>query len=786
MEGTPASGAAPGSTSRARGAWGMLAAGLLMAASVSVVRNATYTGLVMAAVSLGAVVSIVVGIRRHRPQNRRFWSLCAWALGTSVVAGVLTTVLPSTPAAVRVIDATYLAGYTMLVAGGLTAIPARGERRDWAGILDALVLAMAGAVLFWFYELRPTLAGPLTFHTVVSGVVWPVYDLLLIVVAIRLATSPAPRRFPFWMVVIALASSVVTDFWFALSSTHGGYVWGSVSDAFWVLPMTALGTAALHPAMHEFAAARQGDRLRITWARVFLVGFAAFTVPIAITVNALLTDQLRAAMPTVIIGSILLAVTGVARTAEMVRQARNSAERAQALSVQQRTALDEAERLHEELVHTALYDPLTGLANRRLFSERLELTLAREDRACAVMFIDLDDFKNINDSLGHAVGDLALVELGSRIESTLRSNDTVARLGGDEFAVLIVDDPTPDALRALGERLLATVSEPLDVVGTTLEMRISVGIACSDMSSHKDDLLRNADIALYSAKEAGKNRFALFVDAMRRSRMERLELTAELRAALDNDELAVVYQPVVDLRDGKVDGVEALVRWTRTNGDIVPTPDLIGLAEETGLILPLGRYVLRQATAQARQWRELGLHLNVAVNVSAMQLTDPGFLEAVGRAADVLGRDQVLVLELTESALIGGDPRDVEILNSLRDLGCRIAIDDFGTGFSSLAYLQDLPVDILKIAGTFVDGIDRSSGQTSVAKAVLGLGMALDYLVVAEGIEHPAEAATLRSLGCTLGQGYLFARPASADALLPYLVSTCRHVDGPRDAVPTS
>ena len=321
------------------------------------------------------------------------------------------------------------------------------------------------------------------------------------------------------------------------------------------------------------------------------------------------------------------------------------------------------------------------------------------------------------------------------------------------------------------------------MAGTPLELRVSVGIAASEAGTHADDLLRNADIALYSAKESGKNRFALFEDNMRRSRMERLELTAELRAALDNDELTVVYQPIVDLRDGKVDGVEALVRWTRTNGMPVPTPELIDLAEETGLVLPLGRYVLRQATAQAREWRELGLHLNVAVNVSAMQLTDPGFLEAVGRATHVLGEDQVLVLELTESALIGGDPRDVEILHALRGLGCRIAIDDFGTGFSSLAYLQDLPVDILKIAGTFVDGIDRSSGQTSVAKAVLGLGVALSYVVVAEGIEHPAEAETLRALGCTLGQGYLFARPAPSEDLLPYLFSTCRHVDGERGAV---
>jgi diguanylate cyclase (GGDEF)-like protein len=544
-------------------------------------------------------------------------------------------------------------------------------------------------------------------------------------------------------------------------------VWGSVSDAFWVLPMTCLGAAALHPAMREFAAARQGDHLRITWMRVFLVGFGAFSVPIVISALALLGGTIEQAMPAVLVGSTLLAVAGVARTAEMVRQSRNTAEASQALSARLTEALFEREQLHEELLHTALYDPLTGLANRRLFQERLDEALALEGRTCAVMFIDLDDFKNINDSLGHAVGDLALVALARRIEEHLRTDDVVARLGGDEFAVL-VPDPSDDGLLTLGERLLAAARRPVVAGGTTLDLGISLGIAHSRDAEDKDDLLRNADIAMYHAKESGKSRLAVFEDSMRRSRLERIDLRSELRTAIDNDELHVVYQPVVDLNSGRVDGIEALVRWTRRDGTVVPTPEFIELAEETGLIRPLGRYVLRQATAQARSWRERGIQLNIAVNVSGQQLGDPGFVEAVTRAVAALGQDRVLVLELTESSLIGS-AADVEVLHELRRRGCRIAIDDFGTGFSSLAYLTQLPIDILKLAAPFVDGVDRGGDNLSVAQAVLSLGESLGYLVVAEGIEQTAESDTLRGLGCQLGQGYLFARPASPEDLEPYL-----------------
>jgi diguanylate cyclase (GGDEF)-like protein len=758
-------------------AWTVLGLGLLLAASVSVARDAAYTGGALMVVSVAAIVSISVGIRRHRPLNRRFWTLCAWALGASVVAGVLTVALPVSARTVTLIDATYLLGYTMLVVAGVLALPGRGPHRDWAGILDAVTMAIAGATLFWYYEVDPTLATRLSFHSVVTGVIWPIYDLLLIVVLIRITTSSISRQFPFVMVSTALASSVITDFWYATTATGSGYVWGSVSDAFWVLPMTCLGAAALHPTMREFAAARQGDHLRITWLRVFVVGFGAFSVPIVISALALLAGTLDQAMPAVLVGSTLLAVAGVARTSEMVRQSRNTAEASQALSAQLTAALFEREQLHEELLHTALFDPLTGLANRRLFQERLDHALAREDHTCAVMFIDLDDFKNINDSLGHAVGDLALVALARRIEEHLRTDDVVARLGGDEFAVL-VPDPSDAGLLTLGERLLATARTPLVAGGTTLELSISVGIAHSRDAEDKDDLLRNADIAMYQAKESGKSQLAVFEDSMRRTRLNRIDLRAELRAAIDHDELHVVYQPVVDLNSGRVDGIEALVRWTRRDGTVVPTPEFIELAEETGLIRPLGRYVLRQATAQARAWRERGINVNIAVNVSGQQLGDPGFVEAVTRAVAALGEDHVLVLELTESSLIGS-AHDVEVLHELRRRGCRIAIDDFGTGFSSLAYLTQLPIDILKLAAPFVDGVDQGGDNLSVAQAVLSLGESLGYLVVAEGIERAAESDTLRRLGCQLGQGYLFARPASPDDLEPYLERWNRHDGGP-------
>ncbi len=766
--------ARPREVGRVRPAWTLLGAGLVLAGSVAVVRDATYTGAAIAGISLVAIVAMFVGIRRHRPQRVWFWVLCASALSASVVTGVATSVLPPSAATVVLVDGLYLAGYSLLVLAGLLTMPVRGASRDWAGILDALALAIAGATLFWYYAMSPALASSLTFHTTVTAIIWPIYDLLLIVVLSRLATSGAPREFPFVMVTLALASSVVTDFWYAATASSGGYVWGSVADAFWVLPMATLGAAALHPAMRTFAVPVSDPPRRITWVRVFLVGFGAFSVPIAIAILALRGGDLEASMPLVLIGSALLAVTGLARTAEMVRQSRNTAEEAQALAVQLRNALAERERLHGELEQAALYDPLTGLANRRLFQQRLDSVLDGQD-SCAVLFIDLDDFKNINDSLGHAVGDRALVELGGRIDALVGAEDLVARIGGDEFAVLL-PDATPREVRDLGRRLLHVVGEPVVLGRTSLQLSISIGAADSTGATGRDDLLRNADIAMYAAKGAGKNQLAVFEDEMRRTRLERLELHAALQRALDEEELEMVYQPVVDLRDGYVDGVEALVRWHRPDGRPIPTQELIDLAEETGLIRQLGRWVLREATDQARRWQTDGLALNIGVNVSATQLSDPWFIGAVRHALDTLGQDQTLVIEMTESALIGGDSRDLDVLRELRELGCRIAIDDFGTGFSSLAYLTELPIDILKLAAPFVTGIDESRDGATVASAVLQLGQALGYRVVAEGIERRAEAAALQLIGCHLGQGFLFARPASADVLQPWLVQRNRRL----------
>ncbi|CAN5530668.1 hypothetical protein BH10ACT10_BH10ACT10_05580 [soil metagenome] len=751
----------------ARTAWGMLGFGVALALSVSIARSSTWTGASVTLVSLVALVAVLLGIQRHRPANRTFWLLCAAALGASVVAGLLTALLPESRRTVVVVDATYLLCSTLLVAAALVALPRPGHRPDWAGILDAGMLAVAGATLFWHFEVAPALAGQADFHAVVTGVVWPVYDLVFIVVLTRLATSSINRHFPFVMVAIALAASVVTDFWYAAAAPAGGYVWGSGGDALWVLPMTMIGAAAQHPRMQGFAADRPERFLRITWPRVFFVSVIAFAVPIVITLHALFHHDLRAAMPAVLTGATLIGIVGVARTSAMVRESRDVAEASQALSRQLGEALAERERLHEELLHTALYDPLTGLANRRLFQERLDQALARPGQDCAVLFIDLDDFKNINDSLGHAVGDLALIELARRIEEQLRADDIVARFGGDEFAVLI-GRPTHEGLLGLGNRLLVAATEPIWAGGSRLQLGISLGIARSRDAPDKDDLLRNADIAMYHAKDAGKCRLAVFEDSMRASRLAQLDLEAELRFAIDHEELDVVYQPIVDLRDGRVDGVEALVRWTRHDGTTVPTPEFIELAEATGLIRPLGLFVLRRATAQARQWREHGIRVNMAVNVSGQQLGDPRFFEAVTHALAALADDHVLVLELTESSLVD-NPHDVEVLHDLRARGCRIAIDDFGTGFSSLAYLTQLPIDILKLAAPFVDGVDDGGVDTSVAQAVLSLGASLGYTVVAEGIERPSVSDALRSMGCQLGQGYLFAKPAAPDVLEPYL-----------------
>lgn len=430
--------------------------------------------------------------------------------------------------------------------------------------------------------------------------------------------------------------------------------------------------------------------------------------------------------------------------------------------------------LEERLTHQASHDPLTDLANRTLFRQRVEIALQRaphRDRI-VVMFLDVDNFKAVNDSAGHGAGDQLLVVAAARLLNATRGSDTVARFGGDEFAILLENVRDDEEARIVADRITRTMRQPIQIGDETVTVGISVGIARphSDRDS-AEELLRNADVAMYTAKGAGKNRYQFFEPSMHAAVVDRIELETDLRRAVATPATSFVlhYQPLVQLDTEAVVGVEALVRWNHARRGELQPPEFITVAEETGLIVPLGRWVLREACRQAFAWWHTlpeDHRMSVAVNVSGRQIQDATFVSDVAAAlADSGLAPERLVLEITETVIMHRTDAMVQRLQELKELGVHLAIDDFGTGYSSLSYLQQFPIDIIKIDKAFIDGMERDPAGAALTRTIIGLGWTLGLSTVAEGIEHPSQRATLAQLGCVMGQGFLFARPVAAEGV---------------------
>jgi diguanylate cyclase (GGDEF)-like protein len=416
--------------------------------------------------------------------------------------------------------------------------------------------------------------------------------------------------------------------------------------------------------------------------------------------------------------------------------------------------------LTQEMGHLARHDALTSLPNRTLFLDRVEQAVIRVRRSglvLAVIFLDLDGFKGVNDRFGHAEGDELLKTVADRLVGCVRAEDSVARLGGDEFAILVEGVDGVRELDVLCRRLLDALRREITIMGHEVVVGASLGVAVADPDDDAAGLLRNADMAMYRAKALGKDRFFVYQPSLREENVRRLELVEALRRGVV-DQLVVHYQPIIDLSGGRVDGLEALVRWQRPDGLVHPDA-FITAAEESGLITELGERVLAQLVADAPVLEAAaGRPLSLGCNMSAHQLRDPAFMGHVGRAVDALGDNQ-LVLEMTETVVVAHDDDTDYALRTLKALGARLAIDDFGVGFSSIGYLQHLPVDILKIDRSFTRDVDSSQRAAALVEAILVMGAALDLRVVAEGIERPEQVAQLLRVGCTAGQGYLFGRP---------------------------
>jgi diguanylate cyclase (GGDEF)-like protein len=666
------------------------------------------------------------------------------------------------------IDGVALCAFPLWVAGLLhfpSAPRAATERAKYW--LDIATVLVGGTTISWYFALRPIAAA---YHSsmgdLMLAMAFPLGDLVVLVTAAAiLSRAPAQvSRVPLRLLAVALIGAFVADLIFGNMRLAGTYHTGDAIDWIWLLNgalfalagwWQAYGATGPNTGASGFAPA---PRLSLLPYASVAAGFGllVFVVFVALPFEAI---ELRV----VVLGALTLTLLVVLR---QVLAARDNLR-----------LLAERAAQEERFRHEALHDALTGLANRSLLRDRAEHALIRARRQqqlpLALIFLDLDNFKTVNDSLGHATGDALLVEAARRLLACVRATDTVARLGGDEFAILIEDPVETYGCRLITERILATLAHPYIIEGRNIFAAASLGVATVGDADTADDLLRNADVAMYMAKSHGKGQCVFFEPEMRTVALERMEIETDLRRAIDAGQFVLHYQPIVILETGEITGVEALVRWQHPRRGLLMPGQFIALAEESGLIVPLGAWVLREACRQARVWHDRFAQreptsppLAMTVNVSARQLHTPQLVVDVGIALEESRIDpHSLILELTESVLTEQTPTVLATLQALKTLGVRLAIDDFGTGYSSLSYLQRFPIDILKIAKPFVDEVGKETGRQGLAQAIINLGSTLAVRTIAEGIEQPDQRSQLRALGCELGQGYHFSRPVTASEM---------------------
>jgi diguanylate cyclase (GGDEF)-like protein/PAS domain S-box-containing protein len=813
-----------------------------------------------------SVAAVLGGVRLHRPGGRAPWYFLAAGMATFIVGDNLYSIRNLVQHAAvfpSYVDGIYLSMYPLLLAGLALLVRRRTPGGDRQSLIDAAIITGGLGLLSWVLLMAPYVRNEMGLVERFVSVGYPLGDVALLAVAVRLAVGGGRRPTAFWLLAGSIVPLLAADSLYGYLNLAGTWHEHNPVDIGWIIFYFGWGAAALHPSMGQLS--HPAPALpRITRRRLVVVGSAALIPPALLFIEEVRGQVVDAAAIAVtaaaLFGLVLGRIAGLARQlahnqgearfrslvqnaldAIVVVDARGCiryqtpstgrvlghdpahlegrplgdllhpsdqqqlqlllASPAASATLEWRlrhhdgswhhldvvaadlrsdhnvggvvlTMRDSTERkeLDEELRRRAFHDGLTGLANRALFLDRVTHALSRGERhthPVAVLFLDLDDFKMVNDGLGHAAGDELLVAVAERLGDAVRPGDTVARLGGDEFALLLEDAESPEAADLVARRVAESLAAPFRLGADDVPVRASVGIALGYAGKHRaEDLLRDADLAMYMAKRNGKGRFERFLPAMHEDAVRRLEIAAELRGAIDNDELSVFYQPIVDARVNRVIGAEALVRWEHPRRGFLSPAEFIPVAEATGLIVPLGRWVLDEACRQLQEWRRDDLvtgSFYVSVNLSARQLQEPTIVDDVAAALHRSGLPATaLLLEVTETALVENLDAARTCLHALKDLGLRLAIDDFGTGYSSLSYVSSFPVDIIKIDKCFVDRITDGIEGAAMVRAVIEMTHSLGLTAVAEGIEQPAQIALLEGLGCHIGQGYLFAKPMPA------------------------
>lgn len=734
-------------------------------------QDAVYT-----VVGVGSTGCLLWGVASNRPAERLGWYLIAAANLCFITGdGILDfydVALHTAAPFPSIADALYLLGYPFLFAGVfrvrcLRATPGSRESKADAAMVCVGALALSWQFLMGSYAHDGTLSGFGKFVTMA----YPIMDLGVLFIIIQSMIAGATRRASDTLLSLAVVLMLAADFSYDLLVLHSADSGSSPVDGLFLANYIVLAAAALHPSMARATPSMQGRPApRFWWA---LVAAAGFVSPVVLLVGSLTGAQVD--VPVLATTSIVLFTLAVVRTGWLFARLRAQTAELTSRSGALHEALQVQQGLEADLRHQAFHDSLTGLANRALLRDRVEHALDAAPRlggTVAVCFCDLDGFKSVNDSLGHRFGDELLVVVSKRLSSIVRPGDTVARLGGDEFAVLIDNATDLESVSVLAERIVSVLGQPVEIEGQQIHLSVSAGVAFSDVGTTPETLLSEADAAMYESKALGKDRFTMFESFMRSRAVDRMTLINAFQGSLERAEFFLQYQPQLCLADDGLEGFEALVRWQHPTLGTVAPDRFIPLAEETGFIVPLGRWILQRACVEAAGWTAAtGAPISVSVNLSARQLQDTGLMRDVQNALAHSGlAAERLVLEITESVLMLNPEQIAAVLGGLRELGIRIAIDDFGTGYSSLSYLRQLPVDILKIDKSFIDPLqDPSSEGAAFVETILRLARDLHLRATAEGIEHEIQRDALVRMSCDSAQGYLMSRPLTATAAHAYI-----------------